>query len=299
MKRAIVFRLLRITLLPLLIRETIQRRRITIIFYHDPSPETLTTHLAALRRTYNLISLRQFVEARERGRLSTLPRKSLVVTIDDGHAGNFKLKPLLEELNVPVTIFLCSGIARAGRRFWFKHVPKEVESLKHMPDAERLKRLQAVGFDEAVETPQRDALSKDEIDELAPFVDFQSHTITHPVLPHCSSEKASEEIFRSKEDLEREYGFYVYALSYPNGDFSDREISLAKAAGYRCALTADVGFNSDRTDPFRLRRMCIDDNDDIDELLVKTSGLWAWIRGLLKQKAFGYSPPARYHSPPT
>jgi peptidoglycan/xylan/chitin deacetylase (PgdA/CDA1 family) len=273
-----------------LIRETIQRRRVTIIFYHDPSPKTLGTHLAELQRTYNLISLRQFVEAHRAGTINTLPPKALVVTLDDGHAGNFKLEPLLKQLNVPITIFLCSGIVESASRFWFKHVGSEVEALKHQGDAERLTRLQRLGFDQTVEGAEGDALSKHEIEQLSSLVDFQSHTVSHPVLPYCSSEKARDEIFRSKQDLEREYGFVIYALSYPNGDYSDREIVLARGAGYRCALTADVGFNSGRTDPFRLKRIGIDDTDGVDELLVKTCGLWGWIKGAFRQKTFGYTP---------
>ena len=147
-----------------------------------------------------------------------------------------------------------------------------------------------IGFDEAQEVSERDALTRGEIEELSSCVDFQSHTVSHPVLPKCSNEKAEYKIFASKQDIEREYGFDVYALSYPNGDYSDREISLAKSAGYQCAVTADAGFNSDQTDPFRLKRINIDDNDGIDKLVVKACGLWGLIKGALRQKAFGYTP---------
>lgn len=290
MKNELVSRLLRLTLLPLFIREVIQRRKVTIIYYHDPSPETLESHLAVLRRRYRLISLRQFVEHHRLRGIHTLPRKSLVISLDDGHADNFQLIDLLETLEVPVTIFLCSGIAGTRRRFWFKHVSGDVELLKQLPDDERLKRLRILGFDEAQEVSERDALTRGEIEELSSCVDFQSHTVSHPVLPKCSNEKAEYEIFASKQDIEREYGFDVYALSYPNGDYSDREISLAKSAGYQCAVTADAGFNSDQTDPFRLKRINIDDNDGIDELVVKACGLWGLIKGALRQKAFGYTP---------
>jgi peptidoglycan/xylan/chitin deacetylase (PgdA/CDA1 family) len=282
MRRRLVFRLVRLTLLPLLIRETIQRRRVTVIYYHDPAPETLGTHLAVLKRTYNLIPLRQLIDAHRLRRMSSLPPKSLVVSLDDGHAGNVRLKPLLEEMDVPVTIFLCSGIVGTGRRFWFKQAPGDVASLNHLPDAERLNRLRELGFDEAREFSKPDALSRHDIKGLSCVVDFQSHTVSHPALPYCSDEKAEQEILHSKQELERDYGFDIYALSYPNGDYSDRETLFAKRAGYECALTADVGFNSAETDPFRLKRICIDENDGVDELLVKTCGLWGWIRDIFR-----------------
>jgi peptidoglycan/xylan/chitin deacetylase (PgdA/CDA1 family) len=283
-------------LLPLLIRETIQRRRVTIIFYHDPSLETLGSHLAVLKHTYNLIPLRQFIHAHRLRRIGTLPSKSLVVSLDDGHAGNFGLKPLFENAGVPVTIFLCSGIVGTGRRFWFKDTAEEVESLKRLPDGERLNRLRELGFDELLEFSNLAALSRDQIHTLAPVVDFQSHSISHPVLPNCSDEKSAREVIGSKQELERDYGLDIYALSYPNGNYSEREILFAKRAGYQCALTADAGFNSNDTDPFRLKRICIDDSDGVDELLVKTCGLWGWVKGILRRKAFGYTPVA-YASP--
>jgi peptidoglycan/xylan/chitin deacetylase (PgdA/CDA1 family) len=286
--RAAVFRLLRLTMLPLLIRETIQRSRVTVIYYHDPSPPTLSTHLALLGRTYNIISLRTFLEAHRHGTMDSLPVKPLVVCLDDGHAGNFRLKGLLEGTQVPITIFLCSGIVGTGRRFWFKHVSGDVESLKLVPDSARLERLGKQSFDQAGEFAEREALSHAEVEELSSLVDFESHTISHPILPLCPDAKAAEEIIGSKQALEDEYGFEIRALAYPNGDYSEREISFARRAGYEYALTADVGFNRGRTDPFRLKRIGIDDHDGIDELLVKACGLWGWINLALRPKRFGY-----------
>jgi len=299
MKRAIVFWLIRFTMLPMLIRETYQRRRVTIIFYHDPPLDTFRAHLGALRRVYNVVPLRRFIDAHAGRKTHELPPKALVITLDDGHAGNYKLLRLLEEFEVPVTIFLCSDIVRDRGQFWFKHVAAEAETLKHQPDAARLKRLQKAGFGGDIGDHEGEALSRQEIMELAPLVDFQSHTASHPVLTYCSGEKSREEIFRSKHDLEHDYGFDIYALSYPNGDYSNREIALAKAAGYRCALTAEPGFNSHATNLFRLKRISIDDTDGVTELLVKASGLWGHVKALFRPRTFGYipSPPGDVREP--
>jgi peptidoglycan/xylan/chitin deacetylase (PgdA/CDA1 family) len=271
-------------------REVLQRRRVTVIFYHDPSPAILEKHIAALQRRYHLISLREFVNAHRLGKSRALPPKSLAISFDDGHAGNFRLKQLLADKEVPVTIFLCSGIAGTRRRFWFKHIPGETEHLKHLPDEERVERLHELGFDEALEVAEGDALSADEIKELSSIVDFQSHTVSHAVLPYCSSRKAEREILGSRQQLMDEYGFDVFALSYPNGDYSDRDMSLAKDAGYSCAFTANSGGNSDQTDPFEFKRIGIDDNDGVDELLVKACGIWGFLQRVRKRRDFGYTP---------
>ncbi len=116
MKR-LIFQLMRLSAIPFLIRELIQRNRVTIIAYHALDPDTAEAHFGALQRRYNLISLRDYMEARSGGGSGRLPPKALVVTFDDGHRSNYRLKPVLERYKIPATFFLCSGIvgARASR----------------------------------------------------------------------------------------------------------------------------------------------------------------------------------------
>jgi len=276
--RLLAFRVLRASLLPALVREVIQRRRVTLVLYHDPDIQILERHLAVLQRLYTIIPLRDLVDALVGGHFDQLPSKSLVITLDDGHRANYALKPLLERRGIPVTIFLCSGIVGSHRRFWFKHVA-DPDELKLLRDDERLARLRALGFDEDEEVPEREALSRREIAEMSGrFVDFQSHSVSHPILPMCVEDKARDEIYRSRSELAHDHQLDVYAFAYPSGDYSDRDIKLAAAAGYTCAVTVDLGFNSSRTNPFQLKRIGIDDKDGIDELIVKVSGVWGLVR---------------------
>jgi peptidoglycan/xylan/chitin deacetylase (PgdA/CDA1 family) len=207
----------------------------------------------------------------------------LVVTLDDGHRSNFALKDVLERHNVPITIFLCSGLIGTRRRFWFLHEKSlaMVQRLKTVRDDERLAALRRAGFEEAKEFDERQALSIAELRELNSRADFQSHTVFHPILPRCSEEKAEAEIAGSRSDLQTRFGYEVYALAYPNGDYSERELRLAEKAGYSCALSVDHGFNTKRTPLFRLRRICVPDDADRRELLVKASGLWGKIKVVL------------------
>ena len=278
--RAAAFRLLRLSLLPLLVRETIQRRKVTVLLYHDPRVDLFEKHVEVLTSLYSVIPLRSMIDGLTTGGLNGLPAKSLVITFDDGHRRNFELKPVLDRRRLPVTMFVCSDIVGTRRPFWFLHVADEVvQELAAVSDRDRVERLRALEVREGADADERDALSREEILELAgTLVDFQSHTATHPFLPRCPDEKARHEIFRAKVDLEREYGFDVYALSYPNGDYSEREVELAREAGYACACTVDSGFNSNATDPFRIKRIAIDDEDGLDELVVKASGLWGVTR---------------------
>jgi peptidoglycan/xylan/chitin deacetylase (PgdA/CDA1 family) len=293
--RRLLFLGLRLTCLPLLIREVVQRKKVTIIAYHDPSPEVFDAHLTVLEHKYNIVALSVYVEAMQQGAIGTLPPKTLIITLDDGHRSNYALRTVIDRHNVPVTIFLCSGLMDTRRRFWFRHDATSgiVQQLKTVPDEERLAILRKTGFEETREFEERQALSAKEIEELKSQVDLQSHSVFHPILPRCVSARAEAEITQSKVDLEAALATDIYAFAYPNGEYSDRELLFVERAGYRCAVTLDRGFNSEKTHPFRLRRICLPDDADQHELLVKTSGLWGGIRAVLETSTWwGRSPVA-------
>ena len=287
-----IFILLRYSGIPFLLRELMQRRKTTILVYHSLPKARARNHFLTLRARYHIIALADYLRARAADEMWRVPPKSLIITFDDGHRNNFELRQLLEELRVPITIFLCSGIVGTHRHYWWFHTRSASESAacKNMPEAERLTFLSSRGYDVERDYPDRQALSRSEIDALKPWVDFQAHTITHPILPACSDEKAEREIRDCKAELERDYGFNIQALAFPNGDYTEREINLARNAGYSCALTLDCGFNDQNTDPFRLRRVPLPDQATVSELLVKASGLWGFLRllrGTQSRFAFG------------
>jgi len=280
--RRLVFLALRYTGIPFLLRVLLQRRRVTILCWHDPMPETMAAHIHWLQRHYNIISLRQYIGWRQERSVAPLPPKALIITLDDGHKSNFALGSVFHSARVPVTIFLCSGIVGTHRHFWWTTVPvEEIGALKRLPDEQRCSRLAALGFDEHREHGNRQALSSEEVVVLKPMVDFQAHTRLHPVLPMCSDARVQDEISGCKTELEQKFGLGVYALAYPNGDYSQREVEIARDAGYECALTLDAGFNTVETDLFRLKRIPMFDKADLNEMIVKSSGLWEFIKWLL------------------
>ena len=286
--RKIIFSPLYYTGIPFLLREVVERNKTTIVVFHAPSPDAARGHFEALRKRYNIIPLADYVRARIDGRARKLPPKSLIITMDDGHRSNAQLKSLLQEMEMPVTIFLCSGIVGTHRHFWWLHTrsPSEAKACKQMTDAERLELLLSRDYHPEQEYPDRQALSKSEIEELKPLVDFQAHSVSHPILPACADEKAEREIERCKTDLERLYGLKIEAFAFPNGDSSEHNIVMTRNAGYRCALTLDTGTNDIDADLFRLRRIPVSDDASVSELLVKASGFWRrlnWARRLLKQ----------------
>lgn len=242
--------------------------------FHDISVEAAEQAFAFLTQNYRIVCLNDFINRNK------MPPKAMILTFDDGHAGNYALLPIFKKYNLPVTIFLCAGIAGTRRHFWFKlknSAPLQA-SLKKALRSHHMATLQAMGLLEEKESEDPQSLSKYQIENMKSTVNFQAHTMFHPCLPYCTDEEAKQEIYQCKEVLEKDFGLRVNAFAYPNGDYCERDIALTKAAGYDCAVTVDFGFNSPSTDPFRLKRLSVNDTSNLDELIVKSSGVWAFFK---------------------
>ncbi|MEQ9311042.1 MAG: polysaccharide deacetylase family protein [Cytophagales bacterium] len=280
----ILFKFLRVTGIPYIVREIYQKDKVTILLFHDIKPKSARKAFAYLSKHYNIISLNEFIAAVNRNQ-AKIPRKALIITFDDGHIGNYQLLPITKELDIPVTIFLCASIINTTRKYWFNlppHLLGEPKSkLKKIPNKERLGILKERGFTQEKEYQYPEALQETHIEEMKGAINFQSHTLFHPILPNCSYKEAKEEIFKSKEILESEFGLEINTISYPNGDYSERDVTLAKQAGYTCGITVDHGFNTIDSDLFHLKRLSVNDSDNLDEIVVKASGFWAFMKSVL------------------
>ncbi|MDE0317893.1 MAG: polysaccharide deacetylase family protein [Candidatus Poribacteria bacterium] len=273
--------------IPLLIREWVCRNRVAILLYHDVNPEIFAKHIAYLSRHYAIISLDTLVSAIYNKDFSEIPQKSIVITIDDGHAGNVTLLPIFKQYRIYPTIYVCTQIINTHRHFWFRILERsKKERLKKLPNVERLTRLkQEVDFEPEKEYRDRQALNTDEMKEMMQDVDFQPHTQFHPILPHCTETECKQEILGSKMDLEKYLGIECLHFSYPNGDYTEREIEIVKAGGFRSARTTDLGWNGINTSPYKLQAISISDNAGLirfrAELTTIPQRLGKWVNSLL------------------
>lgn len=247
--------------------------------FHDIKKENTESIFRALAKRYEIISLDSFIKANLNKEPHLLPKKAMIITFDDGHIGNYELLPTLKKYKIPITIFLCSAIVNTKRHFWFKFT-KNSEELKKISNADRLTKLKDLGFEQEREFDKPQALTKDQINEMSAHVNFQSHTRFHPCLNRCTDKESYDEIVGAKNELETSFNLNINAIAFPNGDYSLREIEIAKASGYKCALTVDFGYNSINSDPFTLKRISVNDTSDINELIVKASGVWIFFKSL-------------------
>ena len=96
----IIFKAIRISGLPVLVREVIQRNQVTILMFHDIGKEPAEQAFLYLSRKYNIIDLNDFIKAHETKEGSKLPKKALIITFDDGHIGNYEILPIIRKYKV-------------------------------------------------------------------------------------------------------------------------------------------------------------------------------------------------------
>jgi len=256
-----------------------QKSKVTIVMFHDIKPNKFEKCVNYLSSRYNIISLETFINALYKKDETEIPERSLIITFDDGHKGNFQLLPQIKKYNIPVTIFLCSQIIDTKRHYWFKNKNiTDKEALKKIRNKERLEIMKRWGFDESENCKERQALSLKEINEMRKYVDFQSHTRFHPCITKCSPKRSKDEIIGSKKDIESMIGKEITSIAYPNGDYSDEIIEICKENNYKSGITVDKGYNTIKSNPFKLKRFSVNDTGDVNELSVKVSGLWKLLK---------------------
>lgn len=290
MKNSIQNYLIRFSGLAFLFREIIQRKKVTILFIHNWDLKTAELSFKYLSEHYNLISLNDLIEFYYNKKTQNLPPKSLIITIDDGYEGNYHLLPLIKKYNIPVTIFLTAGLVNTKRQFWFDFPQSKFSKkyLKSISNKKRLELLKEIGFEQDKDFGSQVCLTKTQIYDMKEYVDFQSHTIFHPILPNCENDEAEKEIFESKRILEKDFDLNINSFAFPNGSFSERDIEIVKKAGYKCSLTTEPGFNDKTTNIYRLKRISLCyENLSKNDLAIITTGIRIYafnFKALFKKK---------------
>lgn len=187
--------------------------------------------------------------AEHRERITTLKLSAtsnagleIAVTFDDGYLDNLTVAaPILVELDIPFTVFVCTNAVAQGHK----------------------------GF--------LDAQAVCELSTL-PGVQVGSHSASHSRLTQCNDLQLREELVRSKSYIEDLTGKKVTALSYPHGAVDRRVRDAAEQAGYQLGATSRFDINVNGRDPLLLCRTDIWSSDGLPVFEQKLKGDWDWRR---------------------
>jgi peptidoglycan/xylan/chitin deacetylase (PgdA/CDA1 family) len=207
--------------------------------------------LTLRRRGYELVPLSRFADHLD----GQAPPDGLgAVTFDDGTLDNLHvLAPLLAELRVPATVFVCPGLLGQA------HFAMPAAAGVRLMNAEELRELAS-----------------------SPLIEIGSHTSEHTDLSTASRDEACEEMSSSKRELEELLQKPVVAFAYPRCVYSSACPDAAGRSGYAVAVTCGGLGGWDR---FELSRESIDSLDGRAGFALKSRGLFRPLRDSLPGRA--------------
>jgi len=207
------------------------------------TPQNFRQQLDFLKRNgCQVLHLRDLVAGIKKEK--KLPRKSVVITFDDGIENNFSQAfPVLKEYGMTAAFFVSGdNIGRPGYLTW-----------------EQLRLMQAQGMD------------------------IGCHGMTEAYLPDIPEDKQRYEIEQCKRVLEAglktPIDYYAYSIS----GFSPQIKEIVRKAGYQAAMATNRGTVPGQKDLFELRRIKITDRSSAGlSLGAKVSGFYNIFRPLKK-----------------
>jgi peptidoglycan/xylan/chitin deacetylase (PgdA/CDA1 family) len=214
-----------------------------------------------------------------------LPSNTLIITFDDGWASNYHLLPILRKHMVMITVFLSAGLIDTNRKLWSTVIrdidPIKNEKLKNIPNKEKNRILQEeFEFTILNEFRERTILNSEEIHEMLPWTEFQSHGMYHSVLTQCTDEELRNELSESKKLIEMITKKPVFAIAYPYNRVGERERLAAIKTGYTIGRSGKGKLNDLSQDPLILRSIPLKRETDLADLKLILSK--ARLRTILK-----------------
>lgn len=174
---------------------------------------------------YHVISLDEFFHFLDYK--TRLPRKSVVITLDDGWRGAYEIAyPILKKFGYPATLFIYTDLITGSRK----------------------------------------TLSWKQLREMSENgITMQNHTRTHRNLASRDPgesfetyfEEVKHEVTSSSQKIRAKLGVGAQYLAYPYGDTNGLVIALLQKLGYRGAFTASPGSNPFFVNRYRIYRSVI------------------------------------------
>jgi peptidoglycan/xylan/chitin deacetylase (PgdA/CDA1 family) len=175
--------------------------------------------------------------------LSEIPEKSFVITFDDGFEDNYiNAFPILKKYNIKATIYL---VPNQSTNHWEK---ENTSSLSNLLNKHQILEMQGSGL-----------------------IEFGAHTLSHLNLSKIDEYQLKEEIFKSKEEVEKLTEVDCEAFAYPYGKFDDKIVKVVKLAAYKNATVVKRGLFQKNDDIFAIKRLGILGNESFLDILLKIS----------------------------
>ncbi len=247
----------------------------------EPGELDLAAFERVLRSALKLFRVLPLDEALLALRAGNLPPRAACITFDDGYPDWLPgVVPLLQRHGAHATFFVTTGQFH-GLPLWNERI---LHAVKSLPDGasplwlepvlgtlavatapERQRTVQRLASGLKYRTPAEREAALQALETVCRHPPTQvpvmpvehlraihalgfgigGHSVSHPILSHCSEREALDEIGGARETLESLIRARVSAFAYPNGlpgrDFGPEHIALVQRAGYTTAVTTQRG----------------------------------------------------------
>ncbi len=242
------------------------KRRIPILMYHSVT-DTLEPHRNAyykinispnlfaeqikflVHNNYKIISLQHLEEYRSPS--GTTGEKVVVLTFDDGYENWYTHAfPILREYHATATMFVTTD---------FIGYQNKVVDGNIFLNWSQIREMQAAG------------------------ITFGSHTASHPQLSEIPYPQVEHELRESKQILEKNLQCPITTFAYPfafpetKRMFKKRFEESLRQCGYKQAVTTIIGTNSAAEATLLLKRLPINQEDDLNLFQAKLHGFYNWV----------------------
>jgi peptidoglycan/xylan/chitin deacetylase (PgdA/CDA1 family) len=242
------------------------------------SPEMFDKQLRLIKKMdFKVINFYQLNEIYLRNK--KIPSNTLIITFDDGYADNYAIASnILFSHGMTAVFFISTGYIGSSEGFWFEKLTYQIQRMndktlqindgkisihvhennrrevikqlidiiKNNSEEYRIKILYEI--DQQCEYnpdnyEQVKTLSWDQVKEMSQRgFEIGSHSVSHPFLTRVDDEKLTQELKKSKNQIEKICGKKVITIGYPFGDYDNNVIQKAINCGYLfgCSYKHDI-----------------------------------------------------------
>ncbi len=229
---------------------------VPVLMYHHVSshkgalvtitPENFESHARFLAdEGYKTLSLDEFA-AFKKGRLE-LPKKSVLITFDDGWIDNYLVAyPILKKYSLRATIFIVTDWVERSNE------DKRGDDDIYIPNHKEGKKL-------AYEEPASAVVNWNDLANMNDVFDFASHSNAHDN-ESLGLDEWRDDLALSKAHI-KAHGGNTQHLCWPRGNYTKELMDLAENLGFEALYTTKRGVNMPDNDLSEIKRISVKDKD--------------------------------------
>jgi peptidoglycan/xylan/chitin deacetylase (PgdA/CDA1 family) len=234
---------------------------VLVLCYHAVSesfPAALSVTPAAFERQLALLKRAGYRGATFEDAVQARSGKVVAVTFDDAYLSVLQLaRPLLDAVGYPATVYAPTAYLDTPEQ------PLRWNGIERWHDGPHERELLPMSWDQLRELGDAGW-------------EIGSHTRTHPHLTEVDDETLRTELEESRATVAERMGRPCTTIAYPYGDYDERVVAAAGAAGYAAAGTLPARLHGER--PLAWPRVGIYHGDDERRFRLKVSPVMRRLR---------------------